>query len=408
MKIIKRILGLSIILLMVGSVTRCTNDRSVGPEGLESVKMLQSSAPSPSAHWLSDYFPLNPHQFGIRTYYWYDEEEYFVAMIVGKETVPYTSGSIEATKLLLEGEEIGLYIDGEELWWPVIQDDYYVSDNCALNAYPFDGSGKVWDGMYVDVRDSVVWLVNKDNPTDCVLLPPNDRITLFKIDDVNIFGEKHDNALILWSLEPGGYQPLDFGGYEEEWGITLPTEEETQGNAVDGFVILGFHKGIVAMGETSDDGLDDLALLVSEVPTDGVVHHASMGGADMCEALGLPTGCDANFSLVATQKVDGSVEGQWQDTFGGGAGGIHVAVDCLNVVGNGAVVGGVISHGTAGGVDVSGQRALTAVVDYGTSANDPADQFSFSFFDTGSLSCTDLVPDDFPPFTLTHGQVKVW
>ncbi|MDX1617440.1 MAG: hypothetical protein R3224_01550 [Balneolaceae bacterium] len=137
-----------------------------------------------------------------------------------------------------------------------------------------------------------------------------------------------------------------------------------------------------------------------------VVHRASLGGADICEALGQPTGCDANFSLVAIERADGSVSGQWQDTFGGAGEGVHVAVDCMNVVGNGAVIGGVITKGTSGGVDVSGQRALTAVVDNGTSANDAADQLSFSFFPTGG--CGNLVPANFPLFDLAHGQVKVW
>ena len=139
----------------------------------------------------------------------------------------------------------------------------------------------------------------------------------------------------------------------------------------------------------------------------GVVHHVSLGGADICGALGLPTGCDANFSLTANEQADGSVKGQWQDTFAGGGEGIHVAIDCLSVVGNGAVVGGVITHGTNSGVDVSGQRALTAVVDNGTSANDPADQLSFSFFPTGAASCNSFIPGNFPLFNLAHGQVKV-
>jgi len=144
---------------------------------------------------------------------------------------------------------------------------------------------------------------------------------------------------------------------------------------------------------------------------DGVAHHVSLGGADVCEALGLPTGCDANFSLVAIQKADGSVKGQWQDTFPGGLEGVHIAVDCVNVVGNGAVIGGVITHGFADGVDVSGQRALTAVVDNGTSANDAPDQMSFSFFPTGGTTCNDLVPADFAGFgllfPLARGQVNV-
>ncbi len=142
-----------------------------------------------------------------------------------------------------------------------------------------------------------------------------------------------------------------------------------------------------------------------------VIHHVSLGGADICEALGLPTGCDANFSLVANMKADGSVSGQWQDTFAGGKEGIHVAIDCMNIYGNTAIVGGVITHGTVGGVDVSGLYAMTAVVDNGTSANDPADQLSFSIFPAGDVfgteDCNDLTISDFPLFDLAHGQVKV-
>ena len=164
----------------------------------------------------------------------------------------------------------------------------------------------------------------------------------------------------------------------------------------------------------SEEAAPTAALIDSstENPTEAlsknnVVHHASVGGADICEALGEPTGCDANFSLVANEKAGGSISGQWQDTFAGGGEGIHVAIDCLNVVGNGAVVGGVITHGTFEGVDVSGQRALTAVVDNGTSANGPPDQLSFSFFPTGGASCTNFVPGNFPLFNLTRGQVTV-
>jgi hypothetical protein len=149
---------------------------------------------------------------------------------------------------------------------------------------------------------------------------------------------------------------------------------------------------------------DDLPLAAA---FDGVVHHASLGGADICEASGLPTGCDANFSLVANEHADGSVSGQWQDTFAGGGEGIHVAVDCLNVVGNGAVIGGVITSGTLGGVDMSGQRALTAVEDNARSANDAADRLSFSSFPPAPGDCTLLEPGNLPLITLSHGQVTV-
>ena len=139
-----------------------------------------------------------------------------------------------------------------------------------------------------------------------------------------------------------------------------------------------------------------------------VIHRVSVGGADVCEALGQPTGCDANFSLVALARANGSFAGQWQDTLQLGnqpGDGIHVAIDCLNVVGNGAVLGGIITHGSAFGVDVSGLRAITAVMDNGTSANDLPDQISFSSIDDNS-DCTALTPANFSLLVLTHGQVK--
>lgn len=163
-----------------------------------------------------------------------------------------------------------------------------------------------------------------------------------------------------------------------------------------------FGDGLVAVPDASLQG--------------AVVHHASLGGADICEALGLPTGCDANFSLVANQKADGSTKGQWQDKFAQGTGGIHVSIDCLNVQGNAAIVSGTITHGTAFGGDVSGQRALTAVVDNGTSANDTPDQLSFSIFDIDQIfgpgtDCNTFGISFFANngllFNLAHGQVKV-
>ena len=143
-----------------------------------------------------------------------------------------------------------------------------------------------------------------------------------------------------------------------------------------------------------------------------IVHHVSVGGADLCEALDLPTGCDANFSLVAQEHADGTVTGQWQDTLAGGGEHIHVLVDCLVVDGFTAYVGGVITIGTSGGVDVRGLRAVMAAVDNGTSQKDPADQISFSVFSVNfpDLMCTGALEQavlDASLFDLAHGQVKV-
>ncbi len=139
-----------------------------------------------------------------------------------------------------------------------------------------------------------------------------------------------------------------------------------------------------------------------------VTDMVSAGSNDACAAFGQPNGCDKNFSFHANMKADGSVTGQYQDGFSTQFpnDGIHATIDCLNIVGNGAVVSGVITRGQQFGVDVTGQSILTAVVDNGTSANDPADQISFSFNDI-DLTCDQLVPANFPLFEIGPGQVRV-
>jgi len=135
-----------------------------------------------------------------------------------------------------------------------------------------------------------------------------------------------------------------------------------------------------------------------------VVHRATVGGPD---AFG--PGTDANFSLVALERADGSVTGQWHDQFaqspGFGGAGIHVAVDCLVVIGNEAWISGVITQSRIPGV--VGLGAVTKVVDNGRSANDPADQISFSFIDTGIDCVAASAIPGIPLFPAPQGQVVV-
>jgi hypothetical protein len=133
----------------------------------------------------------------------------------------------------------------------------------------------------------------------------------------------------------------------------------------------------------------------------GVVHSVSVGGHDA--DISLDPG-DKNFSLIAIQRSDGSSDGQWVDMLGGDAGGIHVDVDCVNVSGDSATISGIIKNGTVNGVDVTGQRALTRVWDNGTSANDPPDAISFSFFPVG-VTCS--FAGSLPALAMTKGQVTI-
>jgi hypothetical protein len=66
--------------------------------------------------------------------------------------------------------------------------------------------------------------------------------------------------------------------------------------------------------------------------------------------------------------------------------GIHVAVNCLNVIGNQAWVSGVITQSRNPGL--VGLDALAEVIDNASSANDPADQISFSLIGFG-IPCSD-------------------
>jgi hypothetical protein len=136
-----------------------------------------------------------------------------------------------------------------------------------------------------------------------------------------------------------------------------------------------------------------------------VVHHVTAGGPDACIDLGGEhPGCDGNFSLVANQYADGSVSGQYTDRFARGDG-FHAVIDCLVVSGNDAWVSGVITHGRIGDIDLAGLEVLTQVRDNGTSANDPADQISFSFIDTELPDCTEQ--PDLPLLDAPEGQVRV-
>ena len=112
----------------------------------------------------------------------------------------------------------------------------------------------------------------------------------------------------------------------------------------------------------------------------GVIHHVSAGGPDACAAFGARPGCDANFSLTAVQRADGSVTGEWTDRFSqvNGGGGVTVVVNCVNVAGNEAWVSGVVKVPK----NLVGLPLIARVRDNGTSANDPPDEISFTEFDS--------------------------
>ena len=135
-----------------------------------------------------------------------------------------------------------------------------------------------------------------------------------------------------------------------------------------------------------------------------VIHRVSVGGPDACAAFGEKPGCDANFSLTAVQRVDGSVTGEGQDQLSHihGGTGVHVQIDCLRVIGNQAWVSGVIDHSRV--PELVGGHVIARVQDNGTTANDPPDLISIFEEDTfgGCLAAPDLQLSQAP-----QGQVVV-
>ena len=143
-------------------------------------------------------------------------------------------------------------------------------------------------------------------------------------------------------------------------------------------------------------------LLLSAAPTafaGGITHKVSAGGPDICQAVGFRPGCDANFSLSAIQYADGSVTGTFTDRFGR-FGGAHGVIDCLSVVGTEAWASGVTTSGVAVGLPWS-----IRLLDSGTSANQPPDQFSLGHVGDRAIPCT--AHPDYELFDAPEGQVTV-
>lgn len=154
------------------------------------------------------------------------------------------------------------------------------------------------------------------------------------------------------------------------------------------FLLLGCDREPVAPDLSSSTTGTGSPLMAAQGP---LMHHVSAGGPDVCSGVGLLPGCDANFSVMANAYADGSVTGQWQDSFGDGYGSVHITVDCLIVYGNFAVVGGVVSQFTPD-PSLVGTRALMGMQDNGTTANDPPDRMTGSAFGFPSFVGCDYFP----------------
>ena len=172
--------------------------------------------------------------------------------------------------------------------------------------------------------------------------------------------------------------------------------------------------------EETQDSIQEASLKVqtqSKKSSRGkVVQHVVIGSKDNCEELGLQKGCRGNLSLVANVYQDGSVDGQWQDTFSEGAEDLHAKVDCVNIkfthIGPitfaTATIGGYITKGKIAGEDVSGQYALVSAMDldYLTDEDGKNQDDFVSISYNGEYQDCDSANLNMSLFS--KGEVKIW
>jgi hypothetical protein len=120
--------------------------------------------------------------------------------------------------------------------------------------------------------------------------------------------------------------------------------------------------------------------------------------------LGLPI---RNFSFSATKAADGSARGEAQVENRSSAFIGHIQIDCLNVLGNVAVMSGVYTF--ASNPDLVGSEVLFAVEDNGEGPSTPPDEITRAFSGLG-IPCTFITdPAQLALFfvPIESGQIQV-
>ena len=143
----------------------------------------------------------------------------------------------------------------------------------------------------------------------------------------------------------------------------------------------------------------------------GVVQSAT--GSGHMQLSGGPR----TFTFSAVERSDGSVTGQSELHNRSTDAASHVEIDCLNVVGNLAIVSGIITKSPAdpGSPGAVGNVAAFAVEDNGEGASAAPDRITLLFtfipeiFPPGTPLCALLGPADAAPFLMPieEGNVQV-
>jgi hypothetical protein len=110
------------------------------------------------------------------------------------------------------------------------------------------------------------------------------------------------------------------------------------------------------------------------------------------------------FAFEANNTSNGSVTGQAQIDNRAVAQRLHIEIDCLNIIGNIAVMSGTLTHATGSGISV-GDAAIFGVQDNGEGAGASPDRVTRAFENTG-LVCTDITPANVGLYTHEFNDVQ--
>lgn len=147
-----------------------------------------------------------------------------------------------------------------------------------------------------------------------------------------------------------------------------------------------------------------LIVLVAMTANAQICTKVKVAGPDVIP----PPDNDANLSIMAIEKCDGTILGHWQDTFypiPGEPLSVHAEITCVHVNGDTAWIGGAITHVTPQVEGYEGIPIIIRVRDNGKSANDPPDQVSFWYFADTPYDCD--LEYDLELFDVPQGQVQV-
>jgi hypothetical protein len=110
------------------------------------------------------------------------------------------------------------------------------------------------------------------------------------------------------------------------------------------------------------------------------------------------------FAFEARKSSDGSVTGQAEVKNRATGQTLHIAIDCLNVLGHIAVVSGTATAAT-GPDNSNGDAEIFGVEDNGQGATAPADRVTRAFGNSG-LVCTDITSANVGQFTYLLNEVE--